>query len=94
MYMYGKKCLWYVSVNALTTMEGEIIHFPVPESERIVTTADISEEERQVHKDFFENRTSKTPDRYLKIRNYILDAWWEKNFIPCPDVISKFLKTV
>ena len=56
-------------------MEGEIIHFPVPESERIVNTADISDEERRVHKDFFENRTSKTPDRYLKIRNYILDAW-------------------
>ncbi|XP_068599663.1 histone H2A deubiquitinase MYSM1 [Brachionichthys hirsutus] len=35
----------------------------------------ISEEEKQAIPEFFEGRPSKTPGRYLKIRNYILDQW-------------------
>lgn len=32
-------------------------------------------EEKQAIPEFFEGRQAKTPERYLKIRNYILDQW-------------------
>ncbi|KAG0165298.1 Myb-like, SWIRM and MPN domains 1 [Apophysomyces sp. BC1015] len=35
----------------------------------------ISEEERLENSEWFNNKQSKTPDRYLKIRNHILDCW-------------------
>ncbi|CAL9695688.1 unnamed protein product [Knipowitschia caucasica] len=35
----------------------------------------ITEDEKQAIPEFFEGRPSKTPERYLKIRNYILDQW-------------------
>lgn len=38
-------------------------------------TESITEDEKQAIPEFFEGRPSKTPDRYLKIRNYILDQW-------------------
>eukprot|EP00079_Xenopus_tropicalis_P024395 XP_012817010.1 PREDICTED: histone H2A deubiquitinase MYSM1 isoform X3 [Xenopus tropicalis] len=35
----------------------------------------ILDEEKQAIPEFFEGRQAKTPDRYLRIRNYILDQW-------------------
>ncbi|XP_072275456.1 deubiquitinase MYSM1 [Pyxicephalus adspersus] len=35
----------------------------------------IQEEEKQAIPEFFEGRPAKTPERYLRIRNYILDRW-------------------
>lgn len=52
-----------------------VFTFPAPLTERAVDLAAISEEERTVHWDFFEGRSSKTPERYLKIRNSILTEW-------------------
>ena len=72
--------LLIVLVNAITTVEGEVIHFPIPTCETILSPAEITQEERSVHPDFFGNKSSKTPERYLKIRNYILDSW--KKFRP------------
>ena len=66
------------SVNAVTTVEGEVIHFPIPTSERVLSPSEVSDEERTVHPEFFENRSSKTPERYLRIRNYITESWYEK----------------
>ena len=58
------------------TCDGEIIHFPVPTEEVTMEADGIKDEEKIVHKEFFDNRpSSKTPERYLKIRNYILDSW-------------------
>ena len=64
-----------VSVNAITTVEGEVIHFPVPTCEKVLSPTEITQDERLVHPDFFGNKSSKTPERYLRIRNYILDSW-------------------
>lgn len=47
-----------------------------PEQEVTLDTSTITEEEKQAIPEFFEGRLSKTPERYLKIRNYILDQWW------------------
>ncbi|XP_061594057.1 histone H2A deubiquitinase MYSM1 [Cololabis saira] len=46
-----------------------------PEQEIEMDTETITEEEKQAIPEFFESRPSKTPERYLKIRNYILDQW-------------------
>lgn len=46
-----------------------------PEQEVTLDTSTITEEEKQAIPEFFEGRLSKTPERYLKIRNYILDQW-------------------
>ncbi|XP_051855533.1 deubiquitinase MYSM1 isoform X1 [Antechinus flavipes] len=46
-----------------------------PEQEVEVNRGTIQEEEKQAIPEFFEGRPAKTPERYLKIRNYILDQW-------------------
>ncbi len=48
-----------------------------PDQEVVLDLNTITEEERQAIPEFFEGRPSKTPERYLKIRNYILDQWWD-----------------
>lgn len=47
----------------------------VPEQEIEMDIATITEDEKQAIPEFFEGRPAKTPERYLKIRNYILDQW-------------------
>ncbi|XP_045147739.1 deubiquitinase MYSM1 isoform X1 [Echinops telfairi] len=46
-----------------------------PEQEIEIDRNVIQEEEKQAIPEFFEGRQAKTPERYLKIRNYILDQW-------------------
>ncbi|RUS83013.1 hypothetical protein EGW08_009201, partial [Elysia chlorotica] len=63
------------AVNGLIAASGEIIEFEIPSEEKILNSTTISEEEKKVHADFFDGRAPKTPERYLKIRNYIVDCW-------------------
>ncbi|KAG8437088.1 hypothetical protein GDO86_007969 [Hymenochirus boettgeri] len=46
-----------------------------PDQEIEIDKTFILEEEKQAVPEFFEGRQAKTPDRYLRIRNYILDQW-------------------
>ncbi|KAM6938496.1 histone H2A deubiquitinase MYSM1 [Lycodopsis pacificus] len=55
--------------------EDEEEELKVPEQEIEMDMETITEEEKQAIPEFFEGRPSKTPERYLKIRNYILDQW-------------------
>ncbi|XP_069555253.1 histone H2A deubiquitinase MYSM1 isoform X1 [Brachyistius frenatus] len=55
--------------------EDEEEELKAPEQEIEMDTEVISEDEKQAIPEFFEGRPSKTPERYLKIRNYILDQW-------------------
>ncbi|KAF9585522.1 hypothetical protein BGW38_001983 [Lunasporangiospora selenospora] len=43
--------------------------------QRILDKSIITEEEKRAHAEFFCNKTSKTPERYQRIRNTILMAW-------------------
>ncbi|XP_050304868.1 histone H2A deubiquitinase MYSM1-like isoform X2 [Anthonomus grandis grandis] len=47
----------------------------VPSEEVVVNELEISDLEKYVHSEFFEGRPTKTPERYLKIRNYIIEVW-------------------
>ncbi|XP_039984557.1 histone H2A deubiquitinase MYSM1 isoform X2 [Xiphias gladius] len=55
--------------------EEEEEELKVPEQEIMMDKETITEDEKQAIPEFFEGRPSKTPERYLKIRNYILDQW-------------------
>ncbi|XP_015211324.1 histone H2A deubiquitinase MYSM1 isoform X2 [Lepisosteus oculatus] len=46
-----------------------------PEQEVELDPNIITDEEKHAIAEFFEGRPSKTPERYLKIRNYILEQW-------------------
>ncbi|XP_076134231.1 histone H2A deubiquitinase MYSM1 [Alosa pseudoharengus] len=46
-----------------------------PEQEVTLDKDEITEEEKQAIPEFFEGRSAKTPERYLKIRNHILEQW-------------------
>lgn len=48
---------------------------PAPDSECHVDQQAITDMERTIHFEFFEGRSNKTPERYQKIRNYIIDQW-------------------
>ena len=72
---YHDSCPFLSPVNGLLSASGEIIEFEIPTEEKILSTSTISEEEKRVHADFFDGRAPKTPERYLKIRNYIIDCW-------------------
>lgn len=55
--------------------DEEVEELKAPEQEAEMDTETITEDEKQAIPEFFEGRPSKTPERYLKIRNYILDQW-------------------
>lgn len=55
--------------------EEEEEELKVPEQEIEMDIETITEDEKQAIPEFFEGRPAKTPERYLKIRNYILDQW-------------------
>ncbi|XP_016122561.1 histone H2A deubiquitinase MYSM1-like [Sinocyclocheilus grahami] len=56
-------------------LEEEEEELRAPDQEVVLDLNTITEEEKQAIPEFFEGRPSKTPERYLKIRNYILDQW-------------------
>ncbi|KAL3868667.1 hypothetical protein ACJMK2_041445 [Sinanodonta woodiana] len=62
-------------VNAVVTYSGEVVEFPIPQEEKYLDPDTILPEEKEVHSEFFDGRPSKTPQRYLRIRSYILDSW-------------------
>ncbi|KAM3876110.1 histone H2A deubiquitinase MYSM1 [Diretmus argenteus] len=55
--------------------EEEEEELKTPEQEIEMDMETITEDEKHAIPEFFEGRPSKTPERYLKIRNYILDQW-------------------
>ncbi|NXT21494.1 MYSM1 deubiquitinase, partial [Syrrhaptes paradoxus] len=55
--------------------QEEAEELKAPDQEVEVDRSIILEEEKQAIPEFFEGRQAKTPERYLKIRNYILDQW-------------------
>lgn len=55
--------------------EEEEEEIRAPEQEVTLDKEEITEEEKQAIPEFFEGRPAKTPERYLKIRNHILEQW-------------------
>ncbi|KAL2089559.1 hypothetical protein ACEWY4_014247 [Coilia grayii] len=55
--------------------EDEEEELRAPEQEVTLDKNEITEEEKQAIPEFFEGRPAKTPERYIKIRNHILEQW-------------------
>ncbi|KAI8509679.1 Myb-like, SWIRM and MPN domains 1 [Branchiostoma belcheri] len=55
--------------------EEAFFTFKKPTEEVVLDRSVVTEEEKEVHKEFFDGRQTKTPERYLKIRNHLLDCW-------------------
>ncbi|XP_068244609.1 histone H2A deubiquitinase MYSM1-like [Palaemon carinicauda] len=49
--------------------------FPTPTKEVELDSQVVTEEEKKVHYEYFDGRGVKTPERYLRIRNYLLNFW-------------------
>lgn len=47
----------------------------VPQKEIEINQQEITKLEKYFHCEFFEGRPTKTPERYMKIRNFIVNAW-------------------
>ncbi|XP_006267561.1 deubiquitinase MYSM1 isoform X1 [Alligator mississippiensis] len=67
--------LFHSSHQADEENQEEAEELKPPEQEVEIDRNVILEEEKQAIPEFFEGRQAKTPERYLKIRNYILDQW-------------------
>ncbi|XP_053432554.1 deubiquitinase MYSM1 isoform X2 [Nycticebus coucang] len=70
----GNEMLFHSSCQVVEESHEEEELKP-PEQEVEIDRNTIQEEEKQAIPEFFEGRQAKTPERYLKIRNYILDQW-------------------
>lgn len=57
----------------------------IPSNEIRLNLAEVTELEKYFHSEFFEGRPTKTPERYLKIRAFIVNSWHECK----PHYISK-----
>ncbi|XP_029939370.1 histone H2A deubiquitinase MYSM1 [Salarias fasciatus] len=58
--------------------EDEETELRAPEQELKMDLETITEDEKQTIPEFFEGRPSKTPERYMKIRNYIIEQWLKR----------------
>lgn len=63
----------------------QIHQLPPPTHEHTLRPDEILDEERAIHAEFFEGRPAKTPKRYLKIRNHIIDSWLQSK----PNYVTK-----
>ncbi|ELU16359.1 hypothetical protein CAPTEDRAFT_227777 [Capitella teleta] len=60
----------------LTNYKGEIVYLPNPTKELMLEKEVVSQSEKEFHFDFFDGSgRSRNPQRYLKIRNFILESW-------------------
>ncbi|KAK4875298.1 hypothetical protein RN001_011720 [Aquatica leii] len=77
------------STSCLPIMKDEVskqlMSMEIPTSEVILAKDVITELEKYFHSEFFEKRPTKTPNRYLKIRNHILNTW----FMLKPSYVTK-----
>ncbi|KAF5305231.1 hypothetical protein FQR65_LT07770 [Abscondita terminalis] len=63
----------------------QLMSMEIPTSEVILAKDMITDLEKYIHSEFFEGRPTKTPNRYLKIRNHILNTW----YISKPSYVTK-----
>lgn len=66
-------------------MYQQLISLAIPDSEVTLEASNISNLERFVHSEFFVQKPTKTPERYLKIRNHIISMWLQCK----PNYLSK-----
>ena len=61
--------------DAADSEDEEEDHYELPTEEAFLDQEGIAEDEIDSNREFFVGNSSKTPDRYQKIRNFILNSW-------------------
>ncbi len=64
---------------------GLVESLEIPTIEVRLNLTEVTELEKYFHSEFFEGRPTKTPERYLKIRAFIINSWHESK----PHYVSK-----
>ena len=64
-----------INNNNSTTIEEEEYYWQEPAEEKVLDLNIISEEEKEFNYEFFSGNPVKTPERYMKIRDFIITAW-------------------
>uniref|UniRef100_A0A8C3TBZ2 Myb-like, SWIRM and MPN domain-containing protein 1 n=1 Tax=Chelydra serpentina TaxID=8475 RepID=A0A8C3TBZ2_CHESE len=73
--LVNNEMLFHPSCQLDEENQEEAEELKPPDQEVEIDRNIILGEEKQAIPEFFEGRQAKTPERYLKIRNYILDQW-------------------
>ncbi|XP_065265543.1 deubiquitinase MYSM1 [Emys orbicularis] len=73
--LVNNEMLFHPSCQLDEENQEEAEELKPPDQEVEIDRNVILGEEKQAIPEFFEGRQAKTPERYLKIRNYILDQW-------------------
>lgn len=68
-----------------SALDAELNSIDVPVEDNRLSPQVVTDLEKYFHYEFFEGRPTKTPERYMKIRAYILNAWNENR----PAYVSK-----
>lgn len=66
-------------------ISGLVESLDIPLTETRLNLTEVTELEKYFHCEFFEGRPTKTPERYLKIRAFIINSWHESK----PHYVSK-----
>ncbi|XP_042206912.1 histone H2A deubiquitinase MYSM1-like [Homarus americanus] len=61
--------------SGIDDKKQQVFNFPPPAEERTLNLEDVTDEEKKVHSEYFDGKGVKTPERYLKIRNYLITFW-------------------
>lgn len=72
-------------VAVQSSLQEQLSSMDVPTEELRMNMQSVTDMEKYFHSEFFKGRPTKTPERYVKIRAFILNAWLELK----PSYVSK-----
>ncbi|KAK5644658.1 hypothetical protein RI129_005958 [Pyrocoelia pectoralis] len=73
--MESSKDVHHTDLNVTEEIYKQLISMDVPTSEVTLNKDQVTDLEKYIHNEYFNGRCVKTPKRYLKIRNHILNSW-------------------
>ncbi|XP_074029524.1 deubiquitinase MYSM1 [Leptinotarsa decemlineata] len=71
----GLSQLSNTSMSLNEELQKELMSMEEPKSEVLLDIETVTDLEKVIHHDYFEGSITKTPERYLKIRNHIIKGW-------------------
>ncbi len=90
-----QKAIHYLSAYGVYTSDGKFYTLELPTAEIAVNPDEVRPEEKLIHSNFFDGRSSaRTRDRYLKMRNYIIESWWVVDEKCLPVLLFVWLMTL
>ena len=74
----------FLSDNVVTMANGKTEMIPIPKKEVFFSPLIVSSEEKRIHSEFFDNsHPNRTKDKYLRLRNHIINRWYITTLLYC-----------